>query len=235
MKIEFVHDVICSFCFPMSHRMRKIDEKYPKVEVTHRSFALGWEVEQFESMFGSHEAVKPEVMGHWEQANENDDLKRFNIEGMKNQDFLFPPSKNALIAAKAAGLLGGEDAYWEVFDALQNALFVENQDVSDIDVIDSVIKKTTLNFTDWKNQFENKESEEAVLRDLDFVKQNGINSVPALIIENKYLINGAQPQSVIENTIEEIAQKENLQLTGLQQVGSDADSCRMVDGQWICD
>ena len=235
MKIEFVHDVICSFCFPMSHRMRKIDEKYPKVEVTHRSFALGWGAEQFESMFGSHEAVKPEVMGHWEQANQNDDLKRFNIDGMKDQDFLFPTSKNALIAAKAAGIVGGQNAYWEVFDALQYALFTENQDVSDITVIDSVVNKTTLNFTDWKSQFENQETEKEVLKDLDFVRQNGINSVPALIIEDKYLISGAQPQSVIEDTIEEIAKKENIQLTGLQQMGSDADACRMVDGQWVCD
>lgn len=235
MKIEFVHDVICSFCFPMSHRMRKIDEKYPKVEISHRSFALGWEVKNFEQMFGSHDAVKPEVMGHWKQANENDDLKRFNIEGMEEQDFLFPTSKNALIAAKTARFLGGQEAYWEVFDALQHALFVDNKDVSDIEVIESVIKNTTLNFTDWKKQFESKETADAVLNDLEFVKQNGINSVPALIIEEKYLINGAQPQSVIESSIEEIAKKENLQLTGLQQVGTDADSCRMVDGQWICD
>lgn len=235
MKIEFVHDVICSFCFPMSYRMRKISEKYPKVEVTHRSFALGWEKEQFENMFGSHEAVKPEVMGHWEQANENDDLKRFNIDGMKAEDFLFPTSKNALIAAKAAGIMAGEQAYWEVFDALQHALFTENQDISDVAVIESVIENTSLDFTAWKGQFENKETEQAVLRDLDFVRQNGINSVPALIIEDKYLISGAQPQSVIENTIEEIAQKENIQLTGLQQMGSDADACRMVDGRWICD
>lgn len=49
------------------------------------------------------------------------------------------------------------------------------------------------------------------------------------------MINGAQLQSVIENSIEEIAKKENLQLTGLQQVGTGADSCRLVDGQWVCD
>ena len=92
-----------------------------------------------------------------------------------------------------------------------------------------------MNFTDWKSQFENPETEKEVLKDLDFVRQNGINSVPALIIEDKYLISGAQPQSVIEDTIEEIAKKENIQLTGLQQMGSDADACRMVDGQWVCD
>ena len=39
-----------------------------------------------------------------------------------------------------------------------------------------------------------------------------------LIIEDKYLISGAQ--SLIENTIEEVAKKENIQLTGLQQMAS---------------
>ena len=54
-------------------------------------------------MFGSHEAVKPEVLGHWEHANQNDDEHRFNIEGMKEKDFLFLTSKNGLKATKAAG------------------------------------------------------------------------------------------------------------------------------------
>lgn len=56
-----------------------------------------------------------------------------------------------------------------------------------------------------------------------------------MITEDKYLINGVQPQSVMKHTIEEIATKENIQLTGLQQMGSDADSYRQVDGRWIYD
>lgn len=236
MKIEFVHDVICSFCFPMSHRMRNIYEKYNNVEITHRSFALGWDVSNFEGMFGSHEAVKPEVLGHWEQANQNDDLSRFNIEGMRKKDFLFPTSKHPLIAAKTAGLLGGEKSYWEAFDSLQHALFVDNQDIADIEVIEAVICDTSLDFEQWKKRFEDPKTEEAVQEDLDFVRKNGINSVPALIVEDKYLINGAQPQDVIEKTLEEIAEKENLQLnTGFQMIGGDGDACRMEDGQWKCD
>lgn len=38
--IEFFHDVICSFCFPMSYRMRRLQEMMPDVEIVHRSFAL---------------------------------------------------------------------------------------------------------------------------------------------------------------------------------------------------
>lgn len=235
MNIEFFHDVICSFCFPMSNRMRNIVKKYPKIEITHRSFALGWEKEQFIQMFGSHEAVKPEVLNHWEQANKNDDLNRFNIEGMKEQDFLFPTSKNGLKAAKVAGILQGQDAYWEVFDALQEALFVNNRDISDLKILEDVINQTSIDLDAWKTQFSKPETEQAVLEDLNLVQSYGIQGAPALVIEGKYLVSGAQPQEVIEETIEKIAKEEGLQLTGLQMMGSDAEACRVVDGNWQCD
>lgn len=58
MKIEFFHDVICSFCFPMSDRMHEIQQEFPEIELIHRSFALGWSANDFETMFGSRSAVK---------------------------------------------------------------------------------------------------------------------------------------------------------------------------------
>ena len=58
MQVEFFHDVICSFCFLMSYRMRKVANKYPKLNITRRSFKLSWEAEEFIRMFGFHEAVK---------------------------------------------------------------------------------------------------------------------------------------------------------------------------------
>jgi Predicted dithiol-disulfide isomerase involved in polyketide biosynthesis len=186
-------------------------------------------------MFGSHEAVKPEVMSHWEHANENDDEHRFNIEGMKEQDFLFPTSKNGLIAAKAAGIIAGDSGYWDIFDAIQNALFVQNKDISNAKVLEEIVKESPLDFDIWKEQFENSETEQAVLEDLQQVQSYGIQGAPALVIDQKYLISGAQPQGVIEKTIEEIAEKEGFQLQGLQTLGEAGEACRLVDGQWICD
>lgn len=235
MQVEFFHDMICSFCFPMSYRMRKVAAKYPRLNIQHRSFALGWEADAFIQMFGSHEAVKPEVMSHWEHANQNDDEHRFNIEGMKEQDFLFPTSKNGLKAAKAAGLLAGEAAYWDVFDALQKALFVDNRDVSDLAVIEEIIKETDIDFEAWQTQLAKAETEAAVIEDLQRVQAYGIQGAPAIVINQKYLISGAQPQAVIEETIEKIAEDEGFQLTGLQMLGETGDACRVVDGQWICD
>lgn len=236
LQIEFFHDVICSFCFPMSNRLRKVIAKYPNIKVIHRSFALGWEKEDFERMFGTHAAVKPEVLNHWEAANQNDDDHRFNIDGMKEQDFLFPTSKAGLLAAKAAGEVGGQAAYWEVFDKLQTGLFVRNMDIADDQVIETLIKETTIDFDKWQSSFKSPDTETKVRQDLQLVQAYGIQGAPALVINQKYLISGAQPQQMIEETLNEIAKKEGVALTGLQLFGgSDGVACQIIDGQWICD
>lgn len=241
LEIEFFHDVICSFCFPMSNRMRKVMDKYQNLDIQHRSFALSWEVEHFEQMFGSHEAVKPEVLNHWDAANQNDDEHRFNIEGMRQTDFNFPHSQPGLIAAKAAGLIGGDSMYWEVFDKLQEGLFVRNLNIADQQVIDDLVKETSIDFDSWKNQANNDETKQAVLNDLALVNAYGIQGAPALVIDKKYLISGAQPQELIEQALEQAAQEANINITKpttpqFQVLGDNTGaSCRVENGTWICD
>lgn len=237
IKIEFFHDVICSFCFPMSARMRRIAKKYNNIEINHRSFALGWEAEDFIRSFGSREAVKPEVLGHWAHANKNDDEHRFNIEGMRQTDFNFPISKPGLKAAKAAGLIGGDNMYWDVFDRIQNKLFVENKNIEDIAVLEEAVRETSISFADWKAQFENDETEKAVLADLQLAQAYGVNSVPTLVINQKYAIAGAQSQEEIEKLLVRISKDEGIPLNKIQTLQADdiGGSCSIADGKWKCD
>ena len=197
----------------MSYRMRKVTAKHPKLNIIHRSFALGLEADKFIQMFGSHEAVKPEVMDHWDQANLNDDDHHFNIQGMKKKDFLFLTSKNRLKVAKAAGLLASEAAYWDVFDAIQYALFVDNRDVCDLAVIEDILREAGMNVKEWKAQFSKAEIEDAILEDLQRVRDYGFQVAPAIVINQKYLISGAQPQAGIEQTIEKIGLRRRLSIT----------------------
>lgn len=232
MKIEFFHDVICSFCFPMSYRMRKIQERYPNVEIIHRSFALAWEPEDFNRMFGNRDNAKNEILGHWEHANQNDDLHRFNIEGMKEADFPFPTSKNGLLAAKAAKLIGGEEAYWQVFDNLQESLFVKNQDIESIDVIKEAVVAAGIDWDKFEPVFQSEDALEAVNEDLRLGIRYGIQGAPFLVINEKYGINGAQPMEVIEETIEKIAVEVHEPLTLIE----DGRSCSLDEnGTWVCD
>ena len=87
--IQFFHDVICSFCFPMSYRMRQLQKLMPEVQIVHRSYALVKSTGDFDIMFGSRTAAKDEIMSHWEHADHNDDLHRFNVYGMRQADFPF--------------------------------------------------------------------------------------------------------------------------------------------------
>ena len=66
IKVEFFHDVICSFCFPMSYRMRQLQMMMPDIEIVHRSFALVKSEHDFDRMFGSRDEAKSEILEHWE-------------------------------------------------------------------------------------------------------------------------------------------------------------------------
>lgn len=204
--IEFFHDVICSFCFPMSYRMRQLQKLMPEAQIVHRSYALVKSETDFDKMFGSRVAAKAEIMSHWEHANHIDDLHRFNITGMKQADFLFPTSMNALIACKAAYFTAGEAGYWDVFDALQNALFVQNRNIEENDVIEDCVKKSGIDFVIWEQHYNRGETKDAVEKDFLLAKQYDVRGVPCLIVNGKHQISGAQPLSniikLINNAIE---------------------------------
>jgi predicted DsbA family dithiol-disulfide isomerase len=232
MKVEFFHDVICSFCFPMSDRMRSIKKELPGLTISHKSYALGWEPEDFMSMFGSREAVKSEVLTHWVHANENDERHRFNIEGMKQTSFDFPTSKNGLLAAKAAGMLGDQEDYWEVFDKLQEGVFVRSLNIEEPSVIETLIKETSIDFEKWFLQFNNPETEEAVRQDLALAAAYGLQGVPALVVNGKYLISGAQPKDVIIQTLVSLMEKES---APLEEINTNAEACHFDNDKWTCD
>lgn len=226
--IEFFHDVICSFCFPMSYRMRQLQKLMPEVQIVHRSYALVKSVDEFDLMFGSRAAAKTEIMNHWEHANLNDDLHRFNISGMQKADFPFPTSMKALIACKAAHYTAGESGYWDVFDALQNALFVQNRNIEEQGVIDDCIKGSGIDFIEWEQHYKSRATKEAVEKDFFLAKKYNIHGVPCLVIDGKYRISGAQPLTKIIQAINSAVETQ-------EQTHSSGAACRLVDGKTECE
>lgn len=209
IRIEFFHDTICSFCFPMSARLRKIAEKYDNLDIQHKSFALAWTDEDYIREFSSREAVKDEIVKHWHMANANDDEHRFNIEGMKKVDFNFPTSKNGLLAAKAAGILGGESLYWDAFDSIQHKFFVENKNIEDFEVLKEAMQDIGLDVDKWTKAYKDPKTEEAVLDDLKLARYRGISLVPTLVIDDRKFFIGAESQEEIEKVLNEILDKKH--------------------------
>lgn len=194
-------------CFPMSHRMRQLAERMPNVDIIHRSFALVSEPGDFNRMFGSREQAKGDILSHWRAANVNDDLHRFNIVGMQSTEFSSPTSTNALRAAKAAWLVGGEAAYWDAFDAIQAALFMNSQNIEDHAVIRDAVERSGIDIDAWDVQYESDAAGDAVQHDLAQAARYGLRGVPALIVNGEHIIPGAQPLEVLVQAISQIGEQ----------------------------
>lgn len=224
--IEFFHDIICSFCFPLSYRMRQLQKAHPDYQIIHRSFALVREPKDFDNMFGSRKLAKTEILSHWHHANKNDDLHRFNIEGMQKTSFDFPTSMPALIACKAAFMVGGNNAYWDAFDALQNALFVENLNIENDDIIKQIISTLSIDYAQWMNHYHDPNTLEMVKDDFKLVQQYQIQSVPCLIINQSVKISGAQSLAFIEHAISTLSNDISASLGKV---------CSIENGKMSCD
>ena len=227
--IEFFHDVICSFCFPMSYRMRHIEKEYPDVKIVHRSFALAPTAHDFTQMFGSREKAKDAILAHWDSANKNDDLHRFNIEGMRKATFLFPTSINPLLACKAAHVLEGEQGYWKLFDALQSALFVKNPNIELVDCIEASVVICGLDLDAWRIAFQHSDTLHRLQIDFDRAHQYQLNSVPALVINQNIRVNGAVSLAQIEAAI---AKARTLEIS---TSATDGSQCRLNGGKMNCE
>lgn len=176
----------------------------PEVEIIHRSYGLVKRENDFIEMFGSREQAKNKIVSHWNSANKNDDLHRFNIEGMEKETFLFPMSMKPLWVCKAAKYVGGEDAYWDLFDALQSSLFTKNKNIELDEVIFDNVNLIGLDFNKWKEYFLSEQVKLDVESDFELVKKHNIRGVPTLIINEKDIITGAVSLEEVKNTIENI-------------------------------
>lgn len=144
-----------------------------------------------------------------------------------------------LRAAKAAGFMSGEKGYWDLFDALQNGLFVESRNIDDDEVIYDIVKKTISDFDTWKELYVSDDVNEAVLFDLSQAHAYGIRSVPSLVIDGKYLINGALPLERLEINLRRLLDEKRKQWkdkpTLITPDGEEGDpSCDIKDGKWKC-
>ena len=94
--------------------------------------------------------------------------------------------------------------------ALFKAYFSDGQDVSDRSVLISVGESVGLNLERMQTVL-NDESYHQVVKDEELkYKSMGISSVPAFIVNNKYLISGGQPVENFVQSLTEIVNKEKL-------------------------
>nr|HPJ00979.1 DsbA family protein [Enterococcus sp.] len=73
---------------------------------------------------------------------------------------------------------------------------------------------------------------EVVRQDLTLAAAYGLQGVPALVVNEKYLISGAQPKEVIIQTLTLLMEQER---STLEEIGTNAEACRFDNDKWTCD
>ncbi|PTQ53693.1 MAG: DSBA oxidoreductase [Hydrogenibacillus schlegelii] len=204
IELEFFHDVLCAWCYALSPRVRRLAAEYPEIRIVHRAFALAPTPESLETMFGSKEQAKREILSHWRAANQNDDDHRIDAALMATRPFDYPYSMPGLLACKAAERQGGQEAHWALYDRIQRAHLTECLNIADFAVLRRCAEDVGLDVARWEGDVRSPETREAVERDLARARLYGIRGVPTLVAERKYALSGAQPYERLKSWIERL-------------------------------
>lgn len=89
--------------------------------------------------------------------------------------------------------------------ALFSAYFTDNRNMSDHDVLIAAVTQAGLDATRAKSILDSDEFVAEVRAQQGFYREQGIQGVPAIIINERYLISGGQPPEAFERALKQIA------------------------------
>ncbi len=114
-------------------------------------------------------------------------------------------SRPALIGAKYAESQGVGPAYHA---AVMRAYWLEAKSIEELDVLADLAVEIGLARATFLAALNDPALEQAVLEDIGWAQTNGLNGVPALVFQQKYLVSGAQPYDVLTRIVEQIRVEE---------------------------
>jgi predicted DsbA family dithiol-disulfide isomerase len=113
-------------------------------------------------------------------------------------------SRFALEGAKYAEEQGFGPAYHE---AMFRAHFVEDRDFGNLETLGDLAAEVGLNRAEFLAAVKNRVYAPQVDADIRQAQAYGLQGVPATIIEQKYLVSGAQPFEVLQDVTQQIKQR----------------------------
>jgi predicted DsbA family dithiol-disulfide isomerase len=209
-KIDIISDPICPWCYIGKTRLDRAMEANP----TH-DFVIEWHPfqlnptmpadgmdrrEYLETKFGGQDgAIK--VYAQIDKTAREDGLE-LNFAGIKRT----PNTINAHRLIHWAGIEGCQNA---VVDRLFKAYFKEGRDISDTSVLVRIATAAGMDGPATRKLLET----DADIKDIRTrdakSREAGIQGVPAFIVDNHYVVSGAQPVEMWEQVIKEIEEKAN--------------------------
>lgn len=113
-------------------------------------------------------------------------------------------SRPALIGEKYAETVGCGQAF---HDGVMAAYWSHARDISDRGVLAVAAEAAGMERNVFLAALDDPTYDHMVRTDIDTARQYGLNGVPAMIFNDKYLVSGAQPVEVLRQVVDRIAQE----------------------------
>ncbi|ARN21985.1 DsbA family oxidoreductase [Piscinibacter gummiphilus] len=208
MKIDFVSDVSCPWCAIGLRNLETALERIGpdlKVDLHFQPFELnpnmGPEGQDIAEHLGEKYGLSPEQLA---QNSENIRARGESVGftfsmGARRRIY------NTFDAHRLLHWAEGEGRQHELKQALFKAYFTDGQDPSDTALLVGVAGEVGLDAARAQQVLDSGEFADEVRQQERFYQQQGIHAVPAVIIDDRHLIQGGQPAEVFEQALRQIA------------------------------
>lgn len=204
LEIKFFHDVLCPYCFVATRRLMNVVKDYKdKVKVKHKAFMIISSLEDLKEIAPTLEDAR-EVF-----RNKFSILKRYIPDydpdkvlskGKIGYVWSLPPQ----MACKAAEFQKGDEGHWNYYAKAQEKFFLEGEDITFDEVLISIAREIGLDIERFKQDFKSKKAKLAVIEDEEEAHAMGIRGVPAVLINDKWLIRGVPSEDYYRDVIEDL-------------------------------
>jgi len=195
MKVEIWFDFICPFCY-MGEKKFELAlanfEHKEEVEIVYRSFQLNMAPESTKGK-DIHQVIADKYNISYKQAKENNDsIVQAASEVGLNYRFDILKLNSTELAHEICHYAKENNKGNSLVNRYFKGYFEEGLDIGNKEKLLELAMDAGLNIGDLNSQLENGSLKSEVQQDEAMARKLGINSVPHFVINNKFVVSGAQ-------------------------------------------
>ena len=208
IKIDFVSDVVCPWCaIGLQSLLQALDrvKDVAEVEIHFQPFELhpdmareGKDINEYLGAKYGMSAQQLEASRETIRARGADVGFHFNMDKRSR-------TYNTLDAHRLLHWAGPQGKQMQLKKALLQAYFTDGENPSDKAVLVRLAGEAGLDITEASTLLESDRFAAEVRAQERYYQSQGINSVPAVVINDRHLISGGQPPEVFEQALRKIA------------------------------
>lgn len=203
-EVVLIHDVLCGWSWLADQRLRLLQEEMGSVfRLEYRPFAA-----KFDSRVPSRMERLAEA-SNWRKVGREPDGKGIVPDLWRSND---PPltSLPPLVALEAARIVGGVAGRDRLLVAMRQAAFFHGINISRDDVILELAEKVGLHPERFANAYGSSTTQGIVVNLHEEAVNRGIDAVPAVILDDDWLIAGTRSIEEYRSTIQRFVEQRGL-------------------------